>query len=158
MHLQRPWAVIRIPFGQTEYQRFLHIMIKYSALAGPALMNAYRRILTLAGERMVVTGLFFATACMQALQSYVPAGLVPVPQALTDSKTAAAAPSPSSTAARKRGHDTPSSPGPRRHPGCCNEFQTTGRCAKTGCRFSHHCELCKSTSHGSRICRVGFQP
>ena len=72
-------AVVRIYFGQTEYQRFLHIMIKYSAaLAGPALMYAYRQILTLAGERMAVTGLFFATACMQALESYVPAGLVPV--------------------------------------------------------------------------------
>ena len=54
-------------------------MIKYSAaLAGPVLMYAYRQILTLAGELMVVTGLLFATARMQALESYVSAGLVPV--------------------------------------------------------------------------------
>ena len=54
-------------------------MIKYSAaLTGPVLMYAYRQILTLAGELMVVTGLLFATARVQALESYVSAGLVPV--------------------------------------------------------------------------------
>ena len=150
-------TVIRIYFGQTEYRRFVYAMIKYSAtLTGPALMHAYRQILTNAGERMTVIGLYFATACMQSLEAYVPAGAVPVPKAVADNKSVVV--STASSSARKRGRDAPASPGPRKHPGCCNEFQTTGRCTKPGCRFAHQCDLCKSTAHGSRICRVGFQP
>lgn len=157
---------IHIYFGLTEKLRFESAIIEYSAsLPGPALIHWFQRVMTAADERCRVANLYFATACMDSLDAINPSSMGSPPMLLCKNqadKGQTAAPNPPASPARKRGSDAfvgiPPPSGQRRHPGCCNEYQATGRCTKGDCRFDHRCDLCRSPAHGSRICTVGFRP